>query len=203
MDLNQKMPPEAVELYTQFIHGEISRRKFMDGLKAYAVLGMTVPAMMTALMPKYAEAQQIRKDDERIKAGYVTIPSPDGNGTIRGYFARPNSADTRDAMPAKLPGVIVIHENRGLNPHTEDVARRFALENFNAFAPDAVTSLGGSPFSTGAHGYKFTAVGHRDLGRWGDHRLSVFYSRLDSWTVSRSARFTCKRGCSAGGIDAA
>jgi carboxymethylenebutenolidase len=158
MDLNQKMPPEAVELYTQFIHGEISRRKFMDGLKAYAVLGMTVPAMMTALMPKYAEAQQIRKDDERIKAGYVTIPSPDGNGTIRGYFARPNSADTRDAMPAKLPGVIVIHENRGLNPHTEDVARRFALENFNAFAPDAVTSLGGYPGDDYKGGMMFAKI---------------------------------------------
>ena len=160
MDLEQKMPPEAVELYTQFIHGEISRRKFMDGLKACAVVGMTTSAMMTALMPKYAEAQQIRKDDERIKAGYVTIPSPDGNGTIRGYFARPNSADTRDApdKPAKLPGVIIIHENRGLNPHTEDVARRFALENFNAFAPDALTSLGGYPGDDYKGGLMFNKI---------------------------------------------
>ena len=96
-------------------------------------------------MPNYALGQQVRKDDERIKASYETVPSPDGNGYIRGYFVRPFSADTRDATPAKLPGVIIVHENRGLNPHTEDVARRFALANFNAFAPDALSSMGGYP----------------------------------------------------------
>ena len=87
----------------------------------------------------------MQKDDERIKASYVTVPSPDGNGSIRGYLVRPFSADSRSATPTKLPGVIVIHENRGLNPHTEDVARRFALENFMAFAPDALTTVGGYP----------------------------------------------------------
>ena len=96
-------------------------------------------------MPNYALGQQVRKDDERIKASYETIPSPNGHGYIRGYFVRPFSADTRTATPAKLPGMLVIHENRGLNPHTEDVARRFALENFMAFAPDALTSVGGYP----------------------------------------------------------
>ncbi len=96
-------------------------------------------------MPNYALGQQVRKDDERIKASYETVPSPNGNGYIRGYFVRPFSADTRTETPAKLPGVIVIHENRGLNPHTEDVARRFALENFMAFAPDALSSVGGYP----------------------------------------------------------
>ena len=96
-------------------------------------------------MPNYALGQQIRKDDERIKASYETVPSPNGNGFIRGYLVRPFSADSRDATPAKLPGIIVVHENRGLNPHTEDVARRFALENFMAFAPDALTSVGGYP----------------------------------------------------------
>jgi carboxymethylenebutenolidase len=96
-------------------------------------------------MPNYALGQQIAKDDERIRASYETIPSPDGNGFIRGYLVRPFSADSRSATPAQLPGVIVIHENRGLNPHTEDVARRFALENFMAFAPDALTSAGGYP----------------------------------------------------------
>ena len=139
------MPPEAVELYSQFIHGEINRRAFMDGLKRYAVAGLTVSAMMDALMPDYALGQQVRKDDERIKASYETVPSPNGNGYIKGYFARPFSQDTRDAMPAKLPAVLVIHENRGLNPHTEDVARRFALENYIAFAPDALSSVGGYP----------------------------------------------------------
>jgi carboxymethylenebutenolidase len=139
------MPAEAVELYSQFIHGEISRRSFLDGLKGYAVAGMTVTAMMDALMPDYALGQQIRKDDERIKASYETVPSPNGNGYIRGYFARPFSQESREAMPSKLPVVLVIHENRGLNPHTEDVARRFALENFMAFAPDALSSVGGYP----------------------------------------------------------
>jgi len=146
MDQDRKtIPAEAVDLYTQFIHGEISRRAFMDGLKRFAAVGLTAGALADALMPNYALGQQIRKDDERIKAGYVTVPSPDGNGSIRGYLVRPNSADTREATPAKLPGVIVVHENRGLNPHTEDVARRFALENFMAFAPDALSSVGGYP----------------------------------------------------------
>ena len=142
---SRKVPAEAVELYSQFIHGEISRRAFVNGVKRFAVAGLTASAIMDALMPNYALGQQIRKDDERIKASYETIPSPNGNGYIRGYFVRPFSADTRDATPAKLPGVIVVHENRGLNPHTEDVARRFALENFMAFAPDALSSVGGYP----------------------------------------------------------
>src|SRR4051812_1693081 len=145
MTNGRKMPAEAVELYSQFIHGEVSRREFMDGLKRYAVAGLTTAAMVEALMPNYALGQQVRKDDERIKASYETVPSPDGNGYIRGYFVRPFSADTRSETPAKLPGIIVIHENRGLNPHTEDVARRFALENFMAFAPDALSSMGGYP----------------------------------------------------------
>ncbi len=145
MNQQIKIPPEAVELYTRFIHGEISRRAFGAGLKKCAVAGMTTSALMTALMPKYAEAQQVRKDDERIRGSYVTVPSPNGNGSIRGYLVRPYGADSREAAPFKLPGVIVIHENRGLNPHTEDVARRFALEGFMAFAPDALTTAGFYP----------------------------------------------------------
>jgi carboxymethylenebutenolidase len=140
-----KIPPEAVELYSRAIHGEISRRAFHDGVKKFAVAGLTAGAIIDALMPKYAEAQQVRNDDDRIIATWETVPSPDGNGSIKGYLVRPISADTREATKAKLPGVLVIHENRGLNPHTMDVARRFALENFMAFAPDALTSLGGYP----------------------------------------------------------
>jgi carboxymethylenebutenolidase len=141
----KKLPPEAVDLYSRFIHGEISRRAFHNGVKKFAVAGLTTGAVIDALMPNYALGQQVRKDDERIKVSYETIPSPNGNGYVKGYFARPFSADSRDAEPHKLPGVIVIHENRGLNPHTEDVARRFALENFNAFAPDLLSSVGGYP----------------------------------------------------------
>jgi carboxymethylenebutenolidase len=141
----KKIPPEAVDLYTRFIHGEIGRRAFLDGVKRFAVAGLTAGAIVEALMPNYALGQQVSKTDERIKASYETVPSPDGNGYMRGYFVRPFSADSREATPSKLPGVIVIHENRGLNPHTEDVARRFALENFMAFAPDALSSVGGYP----------------------------------------------------------
>jgi len=141
----KKMPAEAVELYSRFIHGEISRRAFHDGVKRFAVGGLTAGAVIQALMPNYAMGQQVRKDDERIKASYETIPSPNGHGYMKGLLVRPFSADSRTETPAKLPGVIVIHENRGLNPHTEDVARRFALENFMAFAPDALTSVGGYP----------------------------------------------------------
>src|SRR5450631_2548072 len=145
MGQTSKLPAEAVELYTQFIHGEISRRDFLNGVQRFAVAGLTATAIVEALMPNYALGQQVRKDDERIKTSYETVPSPDGNGYIKGYFARPFSADSRSETPAKPPGVIVVHENRGLNPHTEDVARRFALENFMAFAPDSLTSVGGYP----------------------------------------------------------
>lgn len=140
-----KLPLEAIQLYNLFIHGEISRRDFMDGVQRLAVGGMTAAALVEAMMPNYALGQQVAKTDDRIKASYETVQSPQGNGTIKGYLVRPISADTRDAMPAKLPGIIVVHENRGLNPHIEDIARRFALANFMAFAPDALTSLGGYP----------------------------------------------------------
>lgn len=139
------VPAEAIELYNDFIHGEISRRAFLEGAKKFAVAGLTATAIVEALMPDYAAGQVVAKDDERITASYVTLPSPDGYGHIKGYLVRPFSADSRSAEPAQLPGIIVVHENRGLNPHTEDVARRFALENFMAFAPDGLTSVGGYP----------------------------------------------------------
>ncbi len=145
MGQTRKIPAEAVDLYTRFIHGEISRRDFLSGVERFAVAGLTASAIVEALMPNYALGQQVRKDDERIKASYETIPSPNGNGYVRGYLVRPFSADSRSETPAKLPAILVIHENRGLNPHTEDVARRFALENFMAFAPDLLTSAGGYP----------------------------------------------------------
>jgi carboxymethylenebutenolidase len=139
------VPPAAIELYNDYIHGEISRRTFLDRARQFAVAGLTASALVEALMPDYAMGQQIAHDDERIHATYVTLPSPKGHGFIRGYLVRPFSADSRSAEPSKLPGIIVVHENRGLNPHTEDVARRLALANFMAFAPDVLTSVGGYP----------------------------------------------------------
>ena len=153
-----KLPTEAIRLYNLFIHGEISRRDFMDGLQRFAVGGLTIAALLQALMPNYAMGQQISKTDDRIKTSYETVPSPNGNGSIRGYLVRPVSADTRADKPSKLPGIIVVHENRGLNPHIEDIARRLALENFMAFAPDGLTSLGGFPGDDYHGGQLFSKV---------------------------------------------
>ncbi len=157
-----RIPAEAVDLYTRYIHGEVSRRDFFGGVSRYAVGGLTATALVEALMPNYALGQQVAKDDERITASYETVPSPDGNGFIRGYLVRPFGADSRSETPDRLPGVLVIHENRGLNPHTEDVARRFALANFMAFAPDALTSVGGYPNDDYRGGQLFGEV---DRGR--------------------------------------
>ena len=140
-----KLPTEAVELYNKFIHGGMSRRAFMNGIQRLAVGGLAASAIVEALMPNYALGQQVSRTDDRIKTSYQTVPSPKGNGSIKGYLVRPVSADSRSETVTKLPGVIVIHENRGLNPHIEDIARRFALANFMAFAPDGLTSLGGFP----------------------------------------------------------
>jgi carboxymethylenebutenolidase len=156
--MKPKLPIEAVELYNLFIHGAISRRAFMDGVQRFAIGGLTGAAIIQALMPNYALGQQVSKTDDRIKASYETIPSPQGNGSIKGYFVRPVSADSRAATPSKLPGIIVVHENRGLNPHIEDIARRFALANFMAFAPDGLTSLGGFPGDDYKGGQLFSKV---------------------------------------------
>jgi carboxymethylenebutenolidase len=155
---SSKVSSGAIQLYNLFIHGEIDRRAFMEGLQKFAIGGMTVAALAQALMPNYAAAQQVSKTDERIKAGYETVPSPQGNGSIKGYLVRPVSADTRSATPAKLPGIIVVHENRGLNPHIEDVTRRFALAGFMAFAPDGLTSAGGFPGDDYRGGQMFSKI---------------------------------------------
>ncbi len=156
--IRPKLPSEAIALYNLFIHGEISRRDFMEGLQKFAVGGLTVAALMQALLPNYALGQQVSRTDDRIKATYETVPSPQGNGSIKGYLVRPVSADTRSEKPEKLPGIIVVHENRGLNPHIEDIARRLALANFMAFAPDGLTSLGGFPGDDYHGGVLFTKV---------------------------------------------
>lgn len=132
-------PQEVLNLFDRYVHGGISRREFLEGAGKFAVGGMTASAMFESLRPNYAWAEQIAKDDKRIKTEYATCPSPQGHETIRGYLVRPANAR------GKLPGVIVVHENRGLNPYIEDVARRVGIANFVAFAPDALTSLGGYP----------------------------------------------------------
>jgi len=131
-------PQELLNLFDKYVHGDIDRRAFLDGAKKFATGGVTATALWEALRPNYAWADQVQKDDKRIKAGFETVQSPQGNGSIKGYFVRPASG-------GKQPGVLVIHENRGLNPYIEDVARRLAVANFVAFAPDGLTSVGGYP----------------------------------------------------------
>jgi carboxymethylenebutenolidase len=162
--MKTKLPSEAIELYNLFIHGEISRRDFMDGVQRFAVGGLAAATIIEALMPNYAQGQQVSRNDDRIKCSYETVPSPQGNGSIKGYLVRPVSADTRSETPAKLPGIIVVHENRGLNPHIEDIARRLALANFMAFAPDGLTSLGGFPGDDYRGGELFKKVDGKKMG---------------------------------------
>jgi carboxymethylenebutenolidase len=132
-------PQELLDLFHEYQHGDITRRAFLDRAQKFAIGGLTAVAIWESLKPNYAWAEQVPKDDKRIKVGYETVQSPDGNGSIKGYFARPANAS------GKLPTVLVIHENRGLNPYIEDVARRFAIANFVAYAPDGLTSVGGYP----------------------------------------------------------
>jgi len=131
--------PDVLILFDAYVHGAIDRRGFLHKASKYATAGMTAAMMLDALNPRFAEAQQVAKDDARLKAEYVPFPSPQGNSTTKGYLVRPANAK------GKLPGVLVVHENRGLNPHIEDIARRIALDNFVAFAPDALAPLGGYP----------------------------------------------------------
>jgi len=131
--------PELLELFDQYVHGGVSRREFFDGAKRFAVGGVTAAAILETLSPNYAFAQQVPKDDPRIKAEYITYPSPQGSGNMKALLAKPANAS------GKLPGVLVVHENRGLNPYVEDVARRLGVAGYVALAPDALTPVGGYP----------------------------------------------------------
>ena len=128
-----------LNLFDEYVHGAIDRRGFLERAGKYAVGGVTALMLLEALSPKFAEAQQVKADDKRLKISTLEYDSPKGTGKVRGYLALPAGAK------GKLPGVLIAHENRGLNPHIEDIARRIALEGFIAFAPDALTTLGGYP----------------------------------------------------------
>jgi carboxymethylenebutenolidase len=132
-------PQELLNLFDQYVHGGIDRRAFLEGAQKFAVGGVTATALYEMLKPNYAWAVQVPPDDKRIKTESATVQSPKGNGSIKGLLARPANAT------GKLPVILVVHENRGLNPYVEDVARRLAVANYIAFAPDGLTSLGGYP----------------------------------------------------------
>lgn len=151
-------PQELLDLFDLYVHGDIDRRAFLEGAKRFAVGGVTAMALWESLRPNYAWAEQVPKNDNRIKASYETVDSPLGNGNIKGYLVRPASAE------GKLPGVLVVHENRGLNPYIEDVARRLAMANFMAFAPDGLTSAGGYPGDDEKGAQEFEKVDRRKMG---------------------------------------
>jgi len=130
---------ELLDLYDYYVHGQIDRRSFLDRAAKFAVGGLTAAALLELLSPKYAFAAQVPKEDGRVTSEYLKYPSPDGSGEMRGLFAKPAGAT------GKLPGIVVVHENRGLNPYIEDVVRRVALAGFVAFGPDALYPVGGYP----------------------------------------------------------
>jgi carboxymethylenebutenolidase len=151
-------PQELLDLFDRYVHGEIDRRGFLEGAQKFAVGGLSATAIWESLRPNYAWAEQVPKDDGRIRCEYTAVPSPQGNRNIRGYLVRP--ADSS----GKLPAVLVVHENRGLNPYIEDVARRLGTQNFMAFAPDGLTSVGGYPGNDEKGGQLFQQVDRRKMG---------------------------------------
>ena len=150
-------PQELLDIFDLYVHGDIDRRQFLDRAKRYAVGGMTAAALLETLSPNFAWAQQVPANDSRISTERATVPSPQGNGSINGYLARPAN------MSGQLPGVLVVHENRGLNPYIEDVARRLATQNFIALAPDGLTSVGGYPGDEDAGRKLFTQVDRQKM----------------------------------------
>jgi carboxymethylenebutenolidase len=130
---------ELINLYDRYAHGGITRREFLDGAAKFAVGGLTAAMLLESLSPNFALAQQVPKEDPRLKSEYVEYQSPKGSGKVRAYLSRPSKSG------GKLPGVVVVHENRGLNPHIEDVARRLGVAGYLAMAPDGLTSAGGYP----------------------------------------------------------
>ncbi len=144
-------PQELLDLFHLYVHGEIDRSAFLRRAGKFAVGGLTAPALLAMLKPDYAWAQQVPKDDKRIRTEYARVASPNGNGSIKGYLVRP-------AANGKYPAVLVVHENRGLNPYIEDVARRLGTANFMAFAPDGLTSVGGYPGDDEKGGELFAQV---------------------------------------------
>lgn len=127
-------------LFDAYVHGDLDRRGFLQQAQRYAKAGVTAAGLLAALSPNFAAGQQVRPDDGRLQTEWVSVPSPQGSGPVRAYLARPAAA-----AGTRLPVVLVIHENRGLNPHIEDITRRLALDGFMALAPDALTPLGGYP----------------------------------------------------------
>jgi len=164
-DLSQ----DVYDLFDEYVHSAMGRREFMNRLTIYATVGLSTAAIADFLLPKYAEANQIDPKDSRLRSEYIEYTSPKGAGTMKGLLTRPAKADS------KLPGIVVVHENRGLNPHIEDVARRAGIANFIALAPDALTPLGGYP-GTDDEGRELQ--GKRDRDKMVEDFIAAYYSLL-------------------------
>ncbi|MGQ3051328.1 MAG: dienelactone hydrolase family protein [Roseateles sp.] len=158
--MTQPIPPQAWPLFDRYVHGDLSRRGFLDQAAVFAGGPAGAAALLAALSPNFAAAQQVKPDDARLATRRHAFPSPDGNGQVQGYMVKPFNAT------GKLPAVLVVHENRGLNPHIEDITRRVALAGYVAYAPDALTPLGGYP-------------GHEDDARALFAKLDVAKARAD------------------------
>jgi carboxymethylenebutenolidase len=181
-------PQELLDLFHEYVHGGIDRRAFLDSAAKFAVGGLTAAAIFEMLKPNYAWAQQVPKDDQRIRTEYATVPSPQGNGSIKGYLVRPASG-------TKWPAILVVHENRGLNPYVEDVARRLGTEGYLAFAPDGLTSVGGYPGDDEKGGQLFSQVN-------GDKMFEDFVAAAN-WLKSRpdsSGKLGAVGFCFGGGV---
>ena len=182
-------PQELLDIFHLYVHGDIDRRTFMNRAGKFAVGGLTAAGILDMLKPNYAWAQQVPKDDKRIKTETATVPSPQGNGSIKGYFVRPATAT------GKLPGSLVVHENRGLNPYIEDVARRLGTANFMAFAPDGLTSVGGYPGDDEKGGALFGQVDRA--------KMTEDFAAAANWLKSRpdcTGRLGVVGFCFGGGI---
>lgn len=161
-----KLKQEVYDLYDSYVHSKIDRREFMEKVSVYAVGGLTVGAILDFLLPNYQDKQQVRANDPRIETEYIEYKSSAGGGTIKGLLSRPAK------MEGPLPGVVVVHENRGLNPHIEDVGRRAALAGFISLAPDALTPLGGYP---GTDDEGRTLQRKRDRGKMLEDFIAAFH----------------------------
>ncbi len=181
---------ELLILFDAYVHGGIDRRGFLEGAAKFATAGTTAAMLLAALSPNFARAQVVPKDDQRITAHMVEVASPKGTGSIKGYLTRPASANA-----SKLPAILVIHENRGLNPHIEDIARRLAVDGYMAFAPDALTSLGGYPGNEDKARELFATLDQTEIGEDFMAAAAFLRARADSTGQMGAVGF-----CYGGGI---
>ncbi|HEV3089347.1 MAG TPA: dienelactone hydrolase family protein [Candidatus Elarobacter sp.] len=182
-------PQELLDLFHLYVHGEINRAAFLNRAQKFAVGGLTAAGLLAMLKPNYAWALQVPQDDKRIRTEYATVPSPQGNGSIKGYLVRPAAAS------GKVPAVLVVHENRGLNPYIEDVARRLGTAGFMAFAPDGLTSVGGYPGDDEKGGELFAKVDRE--------KMTADFAAAAAWLKARpdsSGKLGAVGFCFGGGI---